>query len=1029
MDTGSTHQTADDLPVVNAENPWPGLDSFREADQRWFQGRRDETSELLRHVMRERMTVLFALSGVGKSSLLQAGLFPMLRQSDMLPVYIRLDHTARAIPLRAQVFDTIARAAEAAGVQAPVPKPNVTLWEYFYHVQTEFWGKQQNRVLPILVFDQFEEIFTLGADGPRVHESESFLDELADLADGSAPTLITQRWANNPDERDEYTEDGQYKILISMREDFLPEFSDQRRRIADTPQKRLRLRQMNGEGALSAVSQAKELVDVGVATQIVRFVAGGERLGGGWRTRPLKELEIEPALLSVVCRELNTRRRQRGDRKISADLLEGTQEQVLVEFYDRSFAPLPEDVRPSVRTFVEEQLITVNGARNSVPEENALSVPGMSERIIEQLVERRLLRREHRRTEVRLELTHDLLTQVVRSSRDARRQREAIEKERQEREAQLQKEREKSRRNRRLTLVFGVFAVIAAVLAVVASVQTVKANNQTAAATAASAKALAARKTADENARLAEERRVAAENSQKQALASADEATKQGTIARQQADIATQQTAVAQKARAESDDNAKKATAAAAAEQKTADENAKLAAQSQLDAARATKSAADATEAQKAAEAAKLLSDKEAAQGKVTDAMNLITASQGPRALGTLSYALTLDPNCLSALSLAFDQLLRGDWGAPAASMSKPSAALYAPPALTHPAGVLTASFSPDGKLVLTGARDGVVRLWNADSGQKVAEFKAHEQPVIYAEFSPDGSRIATSSIDKTARIWDAAQRTLLHELKQHTARVNSAVFSRDSKRIVTASDDRTAQVWDVATGAPTGAALTHPMSVNFAAFSRDGNQIVSACADHKARVFDYATGRSLLDSLNSGSDVRSAEFALNGARRVVTASSDRSAQSWDIDKGTPIGDALRHAGTVVIAVYSPDGKRVATASLDHTARVWEAETGKAITNYLRHDSAVLSVSFSPDGSKLVTGSDDKTARIWPVWDSEHHPAINSAEMKQLLEGLGKFSGASGDLPPLSAGDAKSRLDAVRSKTDDFVRWFFDHRQ
>ena len=58
---------------VSAENPWPGLDSFQEADQRWFQGRKQETSELLQNVKRERMTVLFALSGIGKSSILQAG--------------------------------------------------------------------------------------------------------------------------------------------------------------------------------------------------------------------------------------------------------------------------------------------------------------------------------------------------------------------------------------------------------------------------------------------------------------------------------------------------------------------------------------------------------------------------------------------------------------------------------------------------------------------------------------------------------------------------------------------------------------------------------------------------------------------------------------------------------------------------------------------------------------------------------------------------------------------------------------------
>jgi len=125
---------------------------------------------------------------------------------------------------------------------------------------------------------------------------------------------------------------------------------------------------MNGEGALLAVSQAKDLIDETVAAQVVRYVAAGERVGSG-RGRALKDLDVEPALLSVVCRELNNRRRDRGERRISADLLEGSQEQVLNDFYGRALAGMD----PPVRAFVEEQLITVAGARNSVALDDALA--------------------------------------------------------------------------------------------------------------------------------------------------------------------------------------------------------------------------------------------------------------------------------------------------------------------------------------------------------------------------------------------------------------------------------------------------------------------------------------------------------------------------------------------------------------------------------------------------------------------------------------------------------------------------------
>src|SRR5262245_31603061 len=77
--TGPVAPAANATPTVDFENPWPGLATFREVDREFFRGRRSEADALFRIVMRERLTVLFGLSGLGKSSLLQAGLFPLLR--------------------------------------------------------------------------------------------------------------------------------------------------------------------------------------------------------------------------------------------------------------------------------------------------------------------------------------------------------------------------------------------------------------------------------------------------------------------------------------------------------------------------------------------------------------------------------------------------------------------------------------------------------------------------------------------------------------------------------------------------------------------------------------------------------------------------------------------------------------------------------------------------------------------------------------------------------------------------------------
>src|SRR5262249_37486848 len=81
---------------VDADNPSPGLAAFREEDRAFFHGRDSETEGLFRCVLRERLTVLFGLAGLGKTSLLHAGLFPRLRERNVLPVSIRLDHCPTA---------------------------------------------------------------------------------------------------------------------------------------------------------------------------------------------------------------------------------------------------------------------------------------------------------------------------------------------------------------------------------------------------------------------------------------------------------------------------------------------------------------------------------------------------------------------------------------------------------------------------------------------------------------------------------------------------------------------------------------------------------------------------------------------------------------------------------------------------------------------------------------------------------------------------------------------------------------------
>src|SRR5690242_2205724 len=102
---------------VNADQPWPGLEPFSEAARDFFHGREQEVADLTRRVKGQTLTVLFGQSGLGKTSLLRAGLFPQLRRDCFLPIYIRLHFTAGEAALIKQVRDQIAEAIAEAPVQ------------------------------------------------------------------------------------------------------------------------------------------------------------------------------------------------------------------------------------------------------------------------------------------------------------------------------------------------------------------------------------------------------------------------------------------------------------------------------------------------------------------------------------------------------------------------------------------------------------------------------------------------------------------------------------------------------------------------------------------------------------------------------------------------------------------------------------------------------------------------------------------------------------------------------------------------
>ena len=456
-DTGATNAAAQ--AAVDAEHPWLGLASFTEETRGYFYGREDEVGELARRVQRKLLTILFGQSGLGKTSILRAGIVPRLRPEGYCPVYVRIDYSPDSPPPSEQIKQAIFRETQASGTwsQPGSAASGESLWEFLHHRDDVLRDRSGKTLIPLLIFDQFEEIFTLAqSDDFGRRRAAQFLDDLADLVENRAPRELEERIDRDDTAAEKFDfARADYRILIALREDYLAHLEGLKGKMPSITQNRMRLARMTGAQALAAVmNPGGKLVSEEVAASIVRFVAGGAELANA---------EVEPSLLSLICRELNNARLAQGRDEISADLLAGSRETILTEFYERALADQP----AGVRQVIEDNLLTESGYRESLAEERIVKLfaaAGAPADTLATLVNRRLLRIEERLDVRRVELTHDVLCGVVKASRDLRLERLA----RDEAERKLEAQRERERATRAALVRARKIATACAVLAVLA---------------------------------------------------------------------------------------------------------------------------------------------------------------------------------------------------------------------------------------------------------------------------------------------------------------------------------------------------------------------------------------------------------------------------------------------------------------------------------------------------------------------------------------------------------------------------------
>ncbi len=396
---------------------YPGAQPFRddEFSRRTFFGREPASVALTDQILANRLVIVYAKSGLGKTSLLNAGVAPRLREANSLPLFVRVNDVRNG-PL-SSVLEGVKAEAERQQIEY-VPGDTTSLWSFFKTV--EFW-RNDLLLTPVLILDQFEELFTLQSQEAR----EDFLSELGYLIRGIAPPTqpkIESAAGEGP---------PSIRVVLSLREDFLglleeasdhiPEILDHRYRLAPLTYE-MASKAITGPAAIEArdASTRAFSLEPDVVTSILAYLTkstAAARGSGG--------PHVEPFHLQLICQRIESiaafkQKQSSGEVAINFADLGGDAglAETLENFYADAIRSLPARyLRGAVRVLCEQYLISPEGRRLSVEERELLRQLKLPRETLSQLVERRLLRTDRRSDSTYYELSHDALVQPVLASR------------------------------------------------------------------------------------------------------------------------------------------------------------------------------------------------------------------------------------------------------------------------------------------------------------------------------------------------------------------------------------------------------------------------------------------------------------------------------------------------------------------------------------------------------------------------------------------------------------------------------------
>ncbi len=269
-----------------------------------------------------------------------------------------------------------------------------------------------------------------------------------------------------------------------------------------------------------------------------------------------------------------------------------------------------------------------------------------------------------------------------------------------------------------------------------------------------------------------------------------------------------------------------------------------------------------------------------------------------------------------------------------------------------------------DGRLGVSGGGDGVLRLWNLDSGACEREIAIGARGLAAVGINADGNLAAAGGRDGSLHVFDLRTGEKLGNFAGHGRSVSAVSFSADGKVLVSGSKEGTLRVWNVATGACLNRIEAHGMGVTGMCVSADGGVIVSASADMSVVARDAETG-GVLKMFAGHTSVASSVAMTPDGRWIVSGGWDATVRFWEMESGRCMRVLKGHGNAVTTVAVTPDARWLVSGSMDNTIRVWDIPSGRCVRTFAEHAAPVVALEIA--GSRLFSAGADGVLRVWDL--------------------------------------------------------------